>query len=121
MRSAVLISALAACSTFTAPQGAREIDPPQGAATSWAYVVDCAGGVPDAWRRVEWYRVAPDPTTGLMRCWGAWTDGCFAAPATIYLLEGRETDPWLQSHELLHYRLGGDPDHTSPAWKDCAL
>lgn len=122
-RTPFLALALIACANFLEPAGAERIPAPEAAATSWAYVLDCSGlgGDTDGWRGLDWYQVPADPGTGLMRCWETWTDGCYDAPRSIYLLAGRTDDPWLESHELLHYRLGGDPGHSSPAWKACGL
>lgn len=118
--SALLL--LLGCSTFTEPRGAEHIPAPDGAASSWTSVLDCARITADTtlWHQIDWYRVPLD-AHGLMLCADVETDGCFHGPHDIYLLETRTTDVWLQAHELLHFALHGDPHHTSPAWDTCAL
>ncbi len=80
----------------------------------WSEIESCSGQSGDM-ARVEWSIALAIKVNGRQ------VVGHWRPPHDILLREGKELDPLVVKHEMLHDLLQGDAAHSSPAWEDCGV
>lgn len=120
MKRLLVALALVACSDPTGiglPSGAVPMNPPDGYADLFRGIGDCSTGRSD-WQRIHWFQVAGAMVDGQHR-------GLFIPPDTIIVASDQAWNPGdgflTPRHEMLHFRIGGDPQHGSAAWDACRV